>query len=86
MKGELDAISQMNQTVVNEMMVLKKMNTQSEAVPVIKIRGKVQSGTKLCGHHSQLTVPKSISHVHVKEIQSTDKNNKRVWSMVLAPG
>ncbi len=85
-RDELDEISKVNQMVVSEMMVLRKMNNQSEAVPHIMIYGKVQSGTKLCGCHAQTIVQKTSSHVRAKEIQITGEDDKKTWSLVLAPG
>jgi uncharacterized protein (DUF342 family) len=82
---DLGAISRVNQIAVKEMMVLKRMINQSETVPVIRVLGKVQSGTKLCGCHSQTIVPKTISRIRAKEIQKTDESNKTTWAMVLEP-
>ena len=85
-REELAEISKVNQTVVGEMMVLRKMNNQSETVPRIMISGKVQSGTKLCGCHSQTIIQKTCHHVRAKEIQTTGENNKTTWSITLVPG
>lgn len=81
---ELATISKANTDIVHEMMTLKQINTDNTCTPSIAILGRVQSGTKLCGVHSDTTVKKSISRVKVKEHKRfSESRNAEVWELLL---
>lgn len=84
--GEVAAISKENNTLIHEMLSLKKMVNQNPSSPVIRISGKVESGTKLCGCHAHTVVKESVSHVRVSEVRQEAAFNSENWVLTLAPG
>jgi hypothetical protein len=52
--------------------------------PEISVLGKIHQYTTVKGTASSLSLPETHSHLHIKEVKSTDPKNNKGWKIKLS--